>query len=124
MSSSELAAGAAVGARVARLDAPAKLMGTARFGADQFPTDCLWMRTVRSPHPSARFVIGDIEAFRQRHPQVIAVLTADDVPENSFAVFPQPKDQPVLAKDFVRMRGEAVMLIIGEQHAVQAIPES
>ena len=124
VSSSELAAGAAVGARVARLDAPAKLMGTARFGADQFPTDCLWMRTVRSPHPSARFVIGDIEAFRQRHPQVIAVLTADDVPENSFAVFPQPKDQPVLAKDFVRMRGEAVMLIIGEQHAVQAIPES
>jgi CO/xanthine dehydrogenase Mo-binding subunit/aerobic-type carbon monoxide dehydrogenase small subunit (CoxS/CutS family) len=124
VSSSELAAGTAVGARVARLDAPAKLMGTARFGADQFPADCLWMRTVRSPYPSARFVIGDIQAFRQRYPQVITVLTADDVPENSFAVFPQPKDQPVLAKDFVRMRGEAVMLIIGEQHAVQAIPES
>jgi len=120
----ELAAGSAVGARVARLDAPAKLTGAARFGADQFPADCLWIRTVRSPHQSARFEIVDMQAFRQRHPAVVAVLTADDVPENSFAVFPQPKDQPVLAKDFVRMRGEAVMLIIGEQHAVQAIPES
>jgi len=124
VSSKELAAGAAVGARVTRMDAPAKLTGTARFGADLIPTDCLWMRTVRSPYQSACFEISDLQAFRKRYPQVVAVLTADDVPENSFAVFPQPKDQPVLAKDFVRMRGEAVMLIIGEQHSVQAIPAS
>jgi CO/xanthine dehydrogenase Mo-binding subunit/aerobic-type carbon monoxide dehydrogenase small subunit (CoxS/CutS family) len=118
------ATGSAVGARVARMDSVPKLTGAARFGADQFPTDCLWMRTVRSPHQRARFQIANLEEFRKCYPQVVAVLTADDVPENSFAVFPQPKDQPVLAKDFVRMRGEAVMLIIGEQHAVQAIPES
>jgi len=118
------AAGSAVGARVARMDSVPKLTGAARFGADHFPTDCLWMRTVRSPHQRARFQIANLEEFRKRYPQVVAVLTADDVPENSFAVFPQPKDQPVLAKDFVRMRGEAVMLIIGEQHALQAIPES
>lgn len=120
----DLRSGEAVGARVTRLDAPAKLTGSARFGADQFPDGCLWMRIVRSPCQSARFELLGLDAFCQRHPQVVAVLTADDVPENSFAVFPQPKDQPVLAKDFVRMRGEAVLLIIGEQHAVQSIPES
>jgi aldehyde oxidoreductase len=117
-------AGDAVGARVARLDAPSKVTGTAAFGADRFPPGCLWMRTVRSPHQSARFQVTDVDDFRQRYPAVVAVLTARDVPENSFAVFPQPKDQPVLADGFVRMRGEAVMLIIGEQHAVQSIPES
>ena len=117
-------AGQAVGARVARLDAPDKITGAAQFGADRFPSGCLWMRTVRSPHQSARFQVTDVDDFRQRHPAVVAVLTAKDVPENSFAVFPQPKDQPVLADRFVRMRGEAVMLIIGEQQAVQKIPES
>ena len=117
-------AGDAVGARVARLDAPSKVTGAAAFGADRFPPGCLWMRTVRSPHQSARFHVTDVDEFRQRYPAVVAVLTAKDVPENSFAVFPQPKDQPVLADGFVRMRGEAVMLIIGEQHAVQSIPES
>ena len=117
-------AGQAVGARVERLDAPAKLTGAAQFGADRFPPGCLWMRTVRSPHQSARFAIVGLNEFRKKYPQVVAVLTADDVPENSFAVFPQPKDQPVLAPGFVRMRGEAVMLIIGEQQAVQVIPES
>ena len=117
-------AGQAVGARVERLDAPAKLTGAAQFGADRFPPGCLWMRTVRSPYQSARFAIVGLNEFRKKYPQVVTVLTADDVPENSFAVFPQPKDQPVLAPGFVRMRGEAVMLIIGEQQAVQAIPES
>lgn len=118
------AAGQAVGARVARLDARAKLTGAEQFGADSFPADSLWMRTVRSPYASARFEIIGLDDFRHRHPQVVAVLTAADVPENSFAVFPQPKDQPVLADGFVRMRGEAVMLIVGEMHAVQAIPEA
>ena len=122
--SPEPAAGQAVGARVARLDAQSKLTGAEKFGADDFPADCLWMRAVRSPHASARFDIVGLDAFRNRYPQVVAVLTAADVPENSFAVFPQPKDQPVLADGFVRMRGEAVMLIIGDMHAVQAIPEA
>ncbi len=117
-------AGQSVGARVARLDAAPKVTGAAQFGADRFPPGCLWMRTVRSPHQRARFEVTDINEFCKRYPAVVAVLTAKNVPENSFAVFPQPKDQPVLADGFVRMRGEAVMLIIGEQHGVQNIPES
>lgn len=117
-------AGQAVGARLARLDGVAKITGAEKFGADQYPPDCLWLRTVRSPHARASFTLGDLDAFKRRHPQVVAVFSAKDVPENSFSVFPEPKDQPVLAEHRVRMRGEAVLLIVGAMAAVQAIAES
>jgi aldehyde oxidoreductase len=119
-----LRAGRAVGARMTRLDGPAKLVGAEKFGADYYPAGSLWMRTVRSPHACARFTIGDLDRFRREHPQVEAILTARDVPENSFCVFPIPKDQPVLADGHVRMRGEAVMLLLGEMEAILAIPEA
>lgn len=117
-------AGQAVGARLPRLDGVAKITGAEKFGADQYPPDCLWLRTVRSPHARASFTLGDLDAFKRRHPQVVAVFSAKDVPENSFSVFPEPKDQPVLAEHHVRMRGEAVLLIVGAMAAVQAIAES
>ena len=47
------AAGQAVGARLARLDGQAKITGAEKFGADQYPADSLWLRTVRSPHARA-----------------------------------------------------------------------
>jgi CO/xanthine dehydrogenase Mo-binding subunit/aerobic-type carbon monoxide dehydrogenase small subunit (CoxS/CutS family) len=118
------AAGQAVGARLARLDGQAKITGAEKFGADQYPADSLWLRTVRSPHARATFTLGDLEAFKRRHREVVAVFSAADVPENSFSVFPEPKDQPVLADGHVRMRGEAVLLIVGEMDAVKAIAES
>jgi aldehyde oxidoreductase len=116
--------GHAVGARLARLDAKAKLTGAEKYGADRYPEHCLWMRTVRSPHARAKFTLGDLDEFKHRYPGIVAVFTAKDVPENSFSVFAYPKDQPVLADGHVRLRGEAVMLIVGPEDAVQAIPES
>jgi aldehyde oxidoreductase len=117
-------AGQAVGARLARLDGVAKLTGAEKFGADHYPDNCLWLRTVRSPHARATFTVGDLAAFKRRYPEIVEVFTAADVPENSFCVFPVPKDQPVLADGHVRMRGEAVMMIVGPMEAVQAIPET
>ena len=49
------------------------------------------------------------------------MLTARDVPVNRFAVFDTPKDQPVLAEGFVRMRGEAVLALVGDEDAVLAV---
>ena len=118
------AAGQAVGARLARLDGQAKITGAEKFGADQYPESSLWLRTVRSPLARATFTLGDLDAFKRRHPEVVAVFSAADVPENSFSVFPEPKDQPVLADGHVRIRGEAVLLIVGEMDAVKAIAES
>ncbi|MFN0313960.1 MAG: molybdopterin cofactor-binding domain-containing protein, partial [Burkholderiales bacterium] len=116
--------GHAVGARLQRLDGVSKLTGTEFFGADRFPENSLWLRVIRSPHARARFALGDLGAFKRRYPAVEEIITAADVPENSFAVFAQPKDQPVLADGHVRFRGEAVLGLIGEREALARIPES
>ena len=59
-----------------------------------FPADALWIRVVRSPHARARFELGDLAPLRRR---LAAVLTAADVPFNGFGIYPDIKDQPVLA---------------------------
>ena len=59
-------AGAAVGARLPRRDALAKVTGSARFGADEAPADALWLRVIRSPYASATFRYGDLDAFVAR----------------------------------------------------------
>ena len=51
--------GAAVGARMAKVDGVQKLIGTELFGADAVPEDALWLRVIRSPHDRARFILGD-----------------------------------------------------------------
>ena len=119
-------AGQAVGARLERLDAPVKLRGEERFGADHWPwrySAGLTMRVIRSPHPHARFTLGDMAAFRQRWPGVVDVLSAADVPHNAFAIFPELRDQPVLADGLARFRGEAVLALVGDERTVLELPE-
>jgi len=43
------------------------------------------------------------------------------VPHNRFGIYPQLKDQPVLADSIVRFRGEAVVALLGERMALEAI---
>ena len=116
--------GAAVGSRLAKLDGAAKVTGAERYGADAYPAGCLWLRVIRSPHTRARFRIGDLEPLRRAHPGLALVLTAEDVPENSFGIFPEVKDQPVLAPGHTRFCGEAVLALVGDQDAVMAIGEA
>jgi len=115
------AAGEAVGARIAKLDGIAKLTGAERYGADAFPADCLWLRVVRAPHASARFSLGPLEPLMQRHSGLALVLTAADVPNNRYGIYPDLKDQPVLAKERVRHRGEAVLALVGDRATVEGI---
>jgi len=117
-------AGAAVGARVARLDGRAKVTGAERFGADLLPAaaaSMLAMRVVRSPHPHARFEVGDLAPLFARWPGLVDVVAAADVPHNAFAIFTDLRDQPVLADGVVRFRGEAVLALVGDAAAVDAI---
>ncbi len=138
------AAGRAVGARLARLDAPAKVRGEERFAADEWPGErssrpseasaveqqepsivgMLTMRVIRSPHAHARFTLGDMAAFVASHPGIVDVITAADVPHNAFAIFAELRDQPVLADGLVRFAGEAVVALVGEAEAVFAVPEA
>jgi aldehyde oxidoreductase len=113
------AVGKAVGASPVRLDGVPKVTGAEKFGGDSFPANALSVLVVRSPHYHARFSFGDLEAYRQANSGIVAVYTAADIPgKNCFGAIAPFADQPALAEDFVRFRGEAVALIAGERAAV------
>ena len=111
--------GAAVGARLAKLDGVPKLTGAERYGADAVPQDALWLRVVRSPHASARVVLGDLDAAAW--PGVVRVLAAADVPSNRVGIYPDLRDQPVLAEGIVRYRGDPVVALVGTREAVVTV---
>jgi aldehyde oxidoreductase len=115
-------AGSAVGARLVRLDGKKKVDGTEVFGADEIPPGTLGVRVVRCPHDRARFEFGDLEKFVHAHPGVSLILTSKDVPGvDCYGVIPKFADQPVLAHDEARFRGEAVAAIVGQQDALEAL---
>src|SRR6185295_4570159 len=123
--SAEPVAGQAVGARLARVDGGAKVTGTERYGADAWPDDCLVLRAVRSPHHHARFTIGDLAPLHAKHPGLLRVLTAKDIPgQNRYGIYPTGKDQPALAEGYVRYRGEAVAALVGDDAAIAGIRDS
>jgi len=119
----EATTGHAVGFRAPKTDGIPKVAGTERYAADVAPPGALWLRTIRSPYAKARFTFGDFAPLRARHAGLVDIVTARDVPVNSFGIFPDVKDQPVLADGQVRFRGEAVLCLIGDQRAVLAIRE-
>ena len=115
-------AGKAVGARVERLDGGPKVAGTEIYGADACPEHTLLVRAVRAPKAPARFTLGDIEAWRAAQPGEVQVFTAEDIPgANIFGTIPPFADQPALAEDRVRLRGEAVAIVAGEAGVIEAL---
>ncbi len=116
------AAGAAVGARLVRLDGKKKVEGTEIFGADETPAGTLGVRVVRCPHARARFQFGDLDLFVAARPGVMLVLTAKDVPGvDCFGVIARYADQPVFAHHEARYRGEGVAAVVGEEDAIEAL---
>ena len=114
--------GHAVGARIARTDGVEKVTGAERFGDDLDHTGVLLLRAVRSPHDHARFTVGDLRPLHARHPGLVRVLAAADVPgQNLFGIYATGKDQPVLADGLVRFQGEAVLALVGDPATVLAI---
>lgn len=108
---------AVVGQPVVRLDGHAKVTGDI-FGADHAPDGSLVLKAVRSPHPHADFVLGDVADWSAAR-GVAAVFTAADIPgRNAFGVIPPFADQPALATSPARFRGEAVALVAFEPGAV------
>ena len=112
------------GSRTRKVDGEPKLLGTEIYGADTAPDDSLWMRVVRSPHPRATFVLPSPEKLVEENPGLMRILTWQDVPgNNGFGIYPHIKDQPVLAKDQVRYRGEAVAALIGDRKNIEAVTD-
>ncbi len=118
-------AGHAVGAPVQRLDGLRKVDGGEIFGADFVPEGTLAVRAVRSPYFHASFELGDLDAWQAAQIGVSCVLTASDIGgENRFGVIPPFADQPALAEETARFKGEAVALIVGEPDVVEALDVS
>jgi aldehyde oxidoreductase len=116
------ATGSAVGSRLPKVDGLSRVLGTARYGADERPEGVLALRAVRSPHARARFEIGDLGPLRVAHPGLVDVITAGDVPgQNRYGVYPAGKDQPSLADGIVRHRGEAVLALVGDERTIGSI---
>ncbi len=116
-------AGAAVGARLPKVDGVAKLTGADRFGADALPDEAwLTLRVVRSPHSHARFTLGDFGPLLRAHPGLVRMLTAADIPgRNLYGIYPTGKDQPVLADGLARHRGDPICALVGDAETVAAI---
>ena len=114
------AAGQAVGARVERLDGVPKVTGAESFGADDWPEGALVAKAFRSPHPAARFALGDVLGWAAA--RGVQVFTAADIGGvNRFGVIPAFADQPALAVGEVRFRGEAVAVVAGEASVMAAL---
>jgi aldehyde oxidoreductase len=115
-------AGAAVGARLVRLDGKKKVEGSEIFGADETPAGTLGVRVIRCPFARARFQFGDLDQFAAEHAGVAFVLTAKDVPGiDCYGVIPRFADQPVFAHREARFRGEGVAAVVGETDALEAL---
>ncbi|HEY5635588.1 MAG TPA: molybdopterin cofactor-binding domain-containing protein, partial [Burkholderiales bacterium] len=65
-----------------------------------------------------------LDAYRREEPKVVRVLTAADVPVNGFGIYPDIKDQPVLAADEARFRGEAIAALIGPRAVLESLDEA
>ncbi len=113
-----------VGSSMAKVDGIKKIKGEEIFGADYFPKNSYWLKAIRSPHSRAKFKIENPEKILQRFPGIIKVLTADDIPgNNGFGIYPHIKDQPVLAREHVRYRGEAIIALVGDKKIIESVKE-
>jgi carbon-monoxide dehydrogenase large subunit len=98
---------AVVGKRIPRYDAVSQVTGRTIYGVDIGRPGMLHARILRSPHPHARIV--DIDLSRVSRLAGVAVITAADVPRNRYGF--THLDQPALADDRVRHRGDAVAAV-------------
>ncbi|HBD07745.1 MAG TPA: carbon monoxide dehydrogenase [Syntrophobacteraceae bacterium] len=106
----------AVGCRVPRFDATAKVTGQERYAIDHYPEGLLWAGVKRAgvPHGIIRGLEVDVA---RKLDGVMVVLTAADVPGTNRQGIVH-KDQPVLADEKVRHCGDAVALVVTENREV------
>jgi CO/xanthine dehydrogenase Mo-binding subunit len=114
---------AATKPRFIRADGPDKVTGSGRYTADLTLTGMLAAKFRYADIAHARITKLDVSAARAM-PGVMAVLTADDVPDVRFGPFVQ--DRTLFARDVVRFEGEVIAAVAATtaaiaQRAVDAI---
>jgi aldehyde oxidoreductase len=114
MSAARVEPGFRVGARMPRVEAEAKIRGTASFVDDLSEPEMLHGAVLRSPHPRARLVSLDVTAARAL-PGVSVVATWEDIPGNRYTGSVIP-DWPTLVAvgEETRYVGDAIALVAAD----------
>ncbi|HUW64796.1 MAG TPA: molybdopterin cofactor-binding domain-containing protein [Spirochaetia bacterium] len=100
-----------IGRRLPRHDALLQVTGRAVYGDDLARPGMLFAKALRGAYAHAAVIRLDTSAA-EAAPGVRAVITAKDVPHNVFGF--SHLDQPVLAADKVRYRGDALAVVAAE----------
>jgi len=109
----------AVGARLPRYDGVGHVTGRTRYVDDVRVPGMLWAKALRSPVHRGDVVRLDTSKA-ERHPGVHAVVTHADVPKNVYGHLEAlgiPADEPLLAVDDVRWKGQIVAIVAAEDEA-------
>jgi CO/xanthine dehydrogenase Mo-binding subunit len=109
----------AVGARLPRYDGLRHVTARSQFVDDVRVPGMLWAKALRSPVHSARIVALDCSRAVSM-PGVHAVITHRDVPKNvvgHLEALGVPADEPLLAEDEVRYKGQPIAAVAAESEA-------
>jgi len=94
-----------------RVDVYEKVTGKAEYGADMRFPDMLYGKVLRTEYPYAK--IKNIDTSKaEKQPGVVAVITAEDIPNNEFGVIIE--NQQVLAKEKALYIGDGIAVVAAE----------
>jgi CO/xanthine dehydrogenase Mo-binding subunit len=117
----------AVGARLPRYDGIEHVTGRTVFVDDVRVPGTLWVKALRSPHHHAAITSLDTSKAESL-PGVHAIVTWQDVPLLEYghlSALGIPADEPLLAKDDVRYKGQPIAVVAAEsEDAAQAAVEA
>jgi CO/xanthine dehydrogenase Mo-binding subunit len=111
-----------VGARIPRYDGVAHVTGRTAYVDDVRIPGTLWAKALRSPHHHAGITKLDTRPAEEMK-GVHAVVTHADVPLNVYghlAALGIPADEPLLAEDDVRYKGQPIALVAAEDEGLAA----
>ena len=100
----------------ARPDAAEKVLGTGRFADDIRLPGMVFARALRSPSPRGLVRGLDITAAKA-HPHCLAVLTAEDVPENKIGHITNDWDVMIPVGQHTRYVGDALALVASDDES-------
>ena len=109
-----------IGVSEQRVDVTGHVTGRTQFYADRQFNNLLHLKMVRSPHHHARILKVDTSEA-EKVPGVVRILTHKDVPKNIYTILcliqVEPDDEPVLAFDKVRFKGEQIVAVLADSPA-------
>lgn len=103
-----------VGKRLPRHDAVQQVTGKIIYGEDLYRPNMLYAKALYSEYAHAEIKGIDLSEA-EKMPGVKAIITSRDVPYNRFGL--SHIDEPVLADDKVRFKGDAVAVVAAESLA-------